>query len=759
MPAQAVVGDVEASAHAWSSEVSRFDLGGGETLRLFTVEGRQRGERLGTTVVSWSPKGGGPAEVWIAAPSFDASTDEFGRLLRVHFQAGEEVVIREVDGVGHSVPHGKIGAAMSNRGDFDGDGVAEIVVGSPYIGISHHRAGAVTLLNLADGLTAHPLQILHGHGERSNFGASLAAVGDVNGDGDDDLVVGAPLATREAESEGAVFLFLGTPHGLDPESRWTSWGGQKGMRWGEVIRAAGDVNGDGYADVLVAAPRWGQDLSGYGEVRLYLGCPEGLRAEPAWVYRGQKPYAKAGLGLFGGVDLNGDGFADVLVGEPNSNVPGGGAGMGEVHFFAGSIHGLSLGPDWTWAGTEVGGGFGHSISVVGDMNGDGWPELAIGAPFVKREDRHQGVLRIFTSDRTGFLTPPIVEIFGGVSSGRYGFHLATLGDVDGDGLADLGIGSPDFVTRDHANGRCDILFGSRGLGTRPMALEAMPFPAFRVPLTNTLSAASKEQLQPPPVVGVVRFDSPHLAWFLLGVALVAMALVVAAWRSVGVQLSRVRRRLHDFVGSELSQISQPAPGFQRVTDELRALVWAVKQESATVSGLVKQITDWAWDYASERGLTLRLELPETQIPPARLNNATTELAQAFVRIALSNVIEHAGATRAVLRIGLEGNHLTLEVEDNGIGLHEWAVHERHLEERGSSGLRNLCQRVRQSQGTLSLGSQPGAGTRVTVRLPLARPPADGWGWITRPFRAVNLSPIPLRSGSLPGKGTTEGEPS
>ena len=103
--------------------------------------------------------------------------------------------------------------------------------------------------------------------------------------------------SAEFDSPQLTRLDLGGGHTL---RILTVEGRQRGERLGEQVRGAGDVNGDGFAAVLVAAPRWGEALPGHGEVRLYLGCREGLSSEPVWIYRGPRPYAKAGRGLWGG---------------------------------------------------------------------------------------------------------------------------------------------------------------------------------------------------------------------------------------------------------------------------------------------------------------------------------------------------------------------------------------------------------------------------------------------------------------------------
>lgn len=715
-------------------ELNRFDVGGGHVLRLLTVSGRQRGERLGTAMVPARLRTGGGPGVLVAAPSFDSRESEVGRLFWVSAMVPGGVV-EEVPLEGLPVP-GKLGMAMSSGGDFDGDGATEIVLGSPYASGLGYRAGAVTVLRWPDGVGGDRVRYLRSIVSRAHFGAALETVGDVNGDGFEDLVVGAPVMTGDWNEEGAAYLFLGGAGGLSTNSVWTAWGGGPGVRFGEEIRAAGDVNGDRFADVLVAAPRWGEELPGYGEVRLYLGCREGLRGEPAWVYRGPRRYGKAGRGLSGGVDLNGDGLSDVLVGLPGANVPGGTAGVGEVRFFLGTADGLASEPAGVWEGSTAGDGFGESLCVVGDMNGDGLAELAVGAPFTPIVGRHQGMLRVFPGQATGFSTAPLLEVAGVVPQGRYGLRLAALGDVDGDGLSDLGVGSPEFAALGSSEGRCDIVYGSRGLGVRPVRLEALRRPAFREVESGAAATTVLEVRRAPvrPSVGA----GAGLGWrsvdgTLAAVAAAVIGVVYLAWRSARGKLESMRHRLHDFVGSELCRLDTQDPRVRRVTDELRAVVWAAKQENPTVIGLVDRLADWAFEYASERGLELRLDLPGPEVGVARVGSGVAELAQATVRVALANVVEHARASSALLRIGVTDGQLRVEVEDNGVGLPEDALEEIRIGtgRTGSQGLRGLRRRVEECVGCFRVENVVGSGTRVTVSLPIAGP--DRLRWMAWPW--------------------------
>lgn len=182
-----------------------------------------------------------------------------------------------------------------------------------------------------------------GEGE---FGRSLAVL-DADGDGFGDLLVGAP-------GRDSAFLFPGSAGGPATAAAWTVSGGP---RFGDHVASAGDVNGDGFEDAVVA------DLE---RTFLFLGSAAGPATAAAWTVPGSVP---AGIG-----DVNGDGFGDLAVGHPSD--PAGG-----VAVYLGSASGPSTEPVWRVAGhAQASSQFGAAIAAAGDVDGDGFDDFLIGAP-------------------------------------------------------------------------------------------------------------------------------------------------------------------------------------------------------------------------------------------------------------------------------------------------------------------------------------------------------------------------------------------
>jgi hypothetical protein len=182
---------------------------------------------------------------------------------------------------------------------------------------------------LASGFEAHRLWSFRGdQQEGAKFGAAAASAGDVNGDGRPDLIVGAPTHDGAAGPAcGKVFVFYNSAVGLPSTPSWTAEGEQPGSRFGEAVASAGDVNGDGFDDVIVGSPGllvYDRDLpflvTNRGRIYVYYGSAQGLASSPAFTVDGWASRDDLGFvdGLGGAVasgDFNGDVYADVVAAQ------------------------------------------------------------------------------------------------------------------------------------------------------------------------------------------------------------------------------------------------------------------------------------------------------------------------------------------------------------------------------------------------------------------------------------------------------------
>ncbi len=144
----------------------------------------------------------------------------------------------------------------------------------------------------------------------------MAAAGDVNNDGYDDVIVGAKRLSAEAPREGRAYVYLGSPAGLATEPAWIADPtDQEQAYFGISVAGAGDVNGDGYADVIVGASMWDGEVANEGRAYVYLGNETGLGDEPWWTADPtDQGNPRFGTWVAGGGDVDANGFAEVAIG-------------------------------------------------------------------------------------------------------------------------------------------------------------------------------------------------------------------------------------------------------------------------------------------------------------------------------------------------------------------------------------------------------------------------------------------------------------
>jgi hypothetical protein len=294
------------------------------------------------------------------------------------------------------------------------------------------------------------------------FGSSAASAGDVNGDGYADLIVGA---WGDSDQTGMAYLYFGGPAGVSGTPSVTLNGpdGANGL-FGFSVASAGDVNADGYADIVVGAygvPDGGNN-GGTGTAYVYFGGPKGPPTAPTVTLAG--PDGTSGSFAYSVAcagDVNGDGFADIAIG---ANDAASGAGM--VHVYLGGASGIGTVPSATLNGpggtyTE----FGSSVATAGDVNGDGYADLVVGAP---RASSSAGSAYVYLGGATGLAATPAVTLNGTDGANAYfGNSVACAGDVDGDGYADIVVGAPFGSS---APGSASVfLGGSSGVSTTAAA--------------------------------------------------------------------------------------------------------------------------------------------------------------------------------------------------------------------------------------------------------------------------------------------------
>jgi hypothetical protein len=280
---------------------------------------------------------------------------------------------------------------------------------------------------------------------------------DCNGDGIADFVGGAPLAVR-GTATGVVHVWHGAvmPMPTTPARVLAAMGVGEGF--GESVANAGDVNGDGYSDLIVGAPLSDPGGSpGAGSARVYLGSPSGISASPWFTITGRTAGDQLHV-VAGGGDLNGDGYGDIAVGSPtgiNLGLPS----TGYVFVYLGGRDTMRL--QRVLTGSDS---FGSALAVMGDRNDDGLSELVVGQPMVGMAGSELGSVLVFDGNSAG-IAAMWSSIFGGDPMNRkLGASVANGGDVNGDGLADILVGAPEASPGGLTNaGSMRVYFGRDAL--------------------------------------------------------------------------------------------------------------------------------------------------------------------------------------------------------------------------------------------------------------------------------------------------------
>ncbi|KQB12477.1 FG-GAP repeat protein [Rhodobacter capsulatus] len=420
-----------------------------------------------------------------------------------------------------SVTGAGFGCCVASAGDLNGDGHDDLMIGAIGDSRGGTDTGAVWVIFGSvggptgpiglDALTPAQGLMIRGPETGARFGASLAAAGDVNGDGLDDIVIGAPRSDLGAPDGGAAWVVFGAPDigaggpldlAASPADRALRIsGGAEADLAGSSVAAAGDFDGDGLADLLIGVPRadtggtdtgavWlirgGADLSRLGQIAL-TALPAGL----GQAITGRADWDLLGLSVSRAGDLNGDGRMDLILAAPGRDVAGAGAtgedaGTAWVIFGSadpdrGPIDLAALTPETGFALTGPGDGAaaGWSVAALGDINGDGIDDIAIGAPYAQGTAPWSGGAWVIFGRDTGAGGPPFgrldlaaldpgegFAITGAGSNDALGWAVSAAGDVNGDGLGDLVLGAPGH---DGGTGAAWVIFG------RNVAAGATPF--------------------------------------------------------------------------------------------------------------------------------------------------------------------------------------------------------------------------------------------------------------------------------------------
>ncbi len=352
----------------------------------------------------------------------------------VHVLDGSGSLLYQINSQSNDINEG-FGASISSAGDVDADGVEDVLIGAPFNRERGIWNGAAYLHSGADGSF---LRRFLGSADDIRLGTAVGRAGDVDGDGVEDQIVGAPVADRNNKAgyaEGAAYVYSGATGSL----LHTIWGPSNKTTYplfGSAVCGVGDVNGDGRGDLLVGA--WGDwDSNGFmtGSATLFSGLDGSvLHRSFGALADDHYGFALAGLG-----DIDFDGVPEYAVGAYQHS----GKGDGYVRIYSGQMQSLIA----TLTGSTNDAyydKFGISVAAAGDVDADGVVDVVVGTEPYHRDNEGgyygQPYVRIYS----GATLTPLYNLRREVSRVYtfFGVSVAGVGDLNGDGFGEIAVGAP-----------------------------------------------------------------------------------------------------------------------------------------------------------------------------------------------------------------------------------------------------------------------------------------------------------------------------
>jgi hypothetical protein len=408
------------------------------------------------------------------------------------------------------------GFSVSSAGDINGDGIDDLIIGATgadpngfsnsgqsYV-VFGSRSGFSSSLNLSTLNGTNGFKI-NGLAAGDDSGRSVSSAGDINGDGTDDLIIGARLADPNGNYSGQSYVVFGSRSGFNANLNLSTLNGTNGFkingiaandRSGFSVSSAGDINGDGIDDLIIGAYRAG--IGEAGQSYVVFGSRSGFNANlnlstltgtNGFQINGIAVVDFSGISVSSAGDINGDGIDDLIIGarlaDPNST------DSGQSYVVFGSRSGFSASLNLsTLNGTN---GFainginasdrsGRTVSSAGDVNGDGIDDLIIGAYSASPNGINSGQSYVVFGSRSGFSASLNLSTLNGTNgfainginaSDLSGWSVSSAGDINSDGIDDLIIGATSASPNGNGSGQSYVVFGSRSTFSASLNLSTL----------------------------------------------------------------------------------------------------------------------------------------------------------------------------------------------------------------------------------------------------------------------------------------------
>ncbi len=412
-------------------------------------------------------------------------------------------VIKGIDPLDNS------GRAVSHAGDVNDDGIDDLIIGAnggdpngSYSGESYvvfgNANGFASSFNLDDLDGSNGFSI-NGIDAFDNSGGSVSSAGDINGDGIDDLIIGAKGGDPNGINSGESYIVFGKSNGFASSLNLSDLNGTNGLvingidsydTAGHVVSSAGDINGDGIGDLIIGAAYAKPNGNYSGESYVVFGNAIGfgsslnlsdLDGTNGFVINGIDSTDFSGRSLSSAGDINDDGIDDLVIGAPFADPNGDNSGESYVVFGNAKGFGSRLNLSdldgtngFVINGIDSADTSGRSVSNAGDINGDGVDDLIIGANGGDPNGDGSGESYVIFGNTNSFSSSLNLSdlngtngfVIHGIQNGEgSGYAVSSAGDINGDGMDDLLIGAPYAAPTDN-HGTSYVVFGSSDIGAR-----------------------------------------------------------------------------------------------------------------------------------------------------------------------------------------------------------------------------------------------------------------------------------------------------
>lgn len=426
--------------------------------------------------------GDGFSDVIVGAYRYENGEAEEGRAFVYHGSAGGLDSLPAWTAESDQVA-AHFGIWVAGAGDVNGDGFSDVIIGANQYTNNELNEGRAYVYHGSDsGLSHSPDWIAESDDDHAQFGTCVASAGDVNGDGFADVIVGASF--YGSIDEGRAYVYFGDSTGLSPVPDWEVSSSQMSSRFGNIVASAGDVNGDTFDDILVAAYYYDNGQNDEGCVFVFLGDSTGLSTIPDWMGESNQSGARFGISATSAGDVNNDGYADVIVGARYYD--NGEPDEGRAFAYYGSSSGLSVTPDWTAESNQAGAFFGRSVASAGDVNNDGFSDVIIGAQTFDNGENDEGRAFVYHGSIAGLDTLPVWTAESDQASAYFGRSVYTAGNVNGDDYSDVIVGAYYYDNGQMNEGRAYVYHGDLTTTREVSVRDREGLPVFSTIITGPL---------------------------------------------------------------------------------------------------------------------------------------------------------------------------------------------------------------------------------------------------------------------------------